>query len=189
MKIAIVLVLTRNALGVQQVPPNIVIYAIALVTTVFIMTPVFGDMHAHVNNDISQLKDIDYIKENYSSIIEPLRNFMRHNTDPELHQKMMLNAEKFWTESYKDSINVSNMLILIPSFVLSELESAFKMGVLIYIPFLIVDLLVSNVLLALGMQMVSPMTVSLPLKILLFVMVSGWTNILDVFYISYSTSV
>jgi len=112
---------------------------------------------------------------------------MQRNTAPDVQTHLLGNAEKMWPKNLVQNVmkDHQNLLLLIPSFVLSELQSGFKIAFLIFIPFLVVDLVVSNVLLALGMQMVSPMTISLPLKILLFVMVSGWTRLLDGLFYSY----
>jgi type III secretion protein R len=110
---------------------------------------------------------------------------MHKNTDPDIVIHLQENAQRMWPKKMADSVTPENMLLIIPAFVLSELQNGFKIGFLIFIPFIVVDLIVSNILLALGMQMVSPMTVSLPLKILLFVLISGWTRLLDGLFYSY----
>lgn len=110
---------------------------------------------------------------------------MLKNADPDILTHLQENAQRMWPKTMADSLTHDSLMLLIPSFVLSELQNGFKIGFLIFIPFIVVDLIVSNVLLALGMQMVSPMTISLPLKILLFVLVSGWTRLLDGLFYSY----
>ncbi|MGF6566774.1 type III secretion system export apparatus subunit SctR [Kosakonia cowanii] len=185
LKITMVLQLTRNAMGVQQVPPTMALNGIALAATLFIMAPVFSDMTDRLKAipvDFSSMERLEYTTANG---IEPLKTFMRKNTDPDIVIHLQENAQRMWPKRMADSVTPENMLLIIPAFVLSELQNGFKMGFLIFIPFIVVDLIVSNILLALGMQMVSPMTVSLPLKILLFVLISGWTRLLDGLFYSY----
>lgn len=185
LKITMVLQLTRNAMGVQQVPPTMALNGIALAATLFIMAPVFSDMTDRLKAvpvDFSSMERLEYTAANG---IEPLKTFMRKNTDPDIVIHLQENAQRMWPKRMADSVTPDNMLLIIPAFVLSELQNGFKIGFLIFIPFIVVDLIVSNILLALGMQMVSPMTVSLPLKILLFVLISGWTQLLDGLFYSY----
>ena len=185
LKITMVLQLTRNAMGVQQVPPTMALNGIALAATLFIMAPVFSDMTDRLKAipvDFSSMERLEYTTANG---IEPLKTFMRKNTDPDIVIHLQENAQRMWPKKMADSVTPDNMLLIIPAFVLSELQNGFKIGFLIFIPFIVVDLIVSNILLALGMQMVSPMTVSLPLKILLFVLISGWTRLLDGLFYSY----
>ncbi|MBP2169566.1 type III secretion protein R [Erwinia toletana] len=185
LKISMVLQLTRNAMGVQQVPPTMALNGIALAATLFIMAPVFSDMSQRVKAlplDLSSMERLEYTLGNG---IEPLKKFMTHNTDPDIVVHLQENSQRMWPPEMASTVKPDNMLLAIPAFVLSELQNGFKIGFLIFIPFIVVDLIVSNVLLALGMQMVSPMTVSLPLKILLFVLISGWTRLLDGLFYSY----
>jgi len=185
LKITMVLQLTRNAMGVQQVPPTMALNGIALAATLFIMAPVFSDMTDRLKAipvDFSSMERLEYTAANG---IEPLKTFMRKNTEPDIVIHLQENAQRMWPKKMADSVTPDNMLLIIPAFVLSELQNGFKIGFLIFIPFIVVDLIVSNILLALGMQMVSPMTVSLPLKILLFVLISGWTRLLDGLFYSY----
>ena len=185
LKITMVLQLTRNAMGVQQVPPTMALNGIALAATLFIMAPVFSDMTDRLKAipvDFSSMERLEYTTANG---IEPLKTFMRKNTDPDIVIHLQENAQRMWPKRMADSVTPENMLLIIPAFVLSELQNGFKIGFLIFIPFIVVDLIVSNILLALGMQMVSPMTLSLPLKILLFVLISGWTRLLDGLFYSY----
>ncbi|WLS77858.1 type III secretion system export apparatus subunit SctR [Erwinia pyri] len=185
LKISMVLMLTRNAMGVQQVPPNMAIYGIALAASLFVMAPVFNEMSQRVKTVPIDTQSADRLDYTVSNGVEPLKRFMVKNTDPDILTHLQENAQRMWPKEMADSVQHDSPLLLIPSFVLSELQNGFKIGFLIFIPFIVVDLIVSNVLLALGMQMVSPMTISLPLKILLFVLVSGWTRLLDGLFYSY----
>lgn len=185
LKISMVLLLTRNAMGVQQIPPNMAIYGIALAATLFVMAPVFNEMSEHVKAVPIDMKTPEKLDSTTHNAIEPLQHFMLKNADPDILTHLQENAQRMWPKTMADSLTHDSLMLLIPSFVLSELQNGLKIGFLIFIPFIVVDLIVSNVLLALGMQMVSPMTISLPLKILLFVLVSGWTRLLDGLFYSY----
>ncbi|PZL85108.1 EscR/YscR/HrcR family type III secretion system export apparatus protein [Pantoea sp. ARC270] len=185
LKITMVLQLTRNAMGVQQVPPTMALNGIALAATLFIMAPVLSEMTDRLKAMPVDFSSMDRLDDTAANGIEPLKTFMRKNSDPDIVIHLQENAQRMWPEKMAKTVTPDNMLLIIPAFVLSELQNGFKIGFLIFIPFIVVDLIVSNILLALGMQMVSPMTVSLPLKILLFVLISGWTRLLDGLFYSY----
>ncbi|AIA70910.1 type III secretion protein [Pectobacterium atrosepticum SCRI1043] len=185
LKIAIVLLITRNAIGVQQVPPNMALYGIALAATMFVMAPVFQDISKRVQEKPLDMTDITSLQASVTYGLEPLQTFMSRNVDPDILTHLHENSLQMWPASLSEKVNTQNLLLVIPAFVLSELQAGFKIGFLIYIPFIVIDLIVSNVLLALGMQMVAPMTLSLPLKLLLFVLVNGWTRLLDGLFYSY----
>jgi flagellar biosynthetic protein FliP len=167
-KILVVLALTRNALGLPTSPPNQVLTGIALFLTIFVMGPVFSDI-----NDIAVQPYLDgtiTASQAYDAGEAPLKTFLLDNTrDDELKLMIGLSGE----EKPADAESVS-MLTLVPAFVLSELKSAFIIGLVIFIPFLVLDMLVSAALMAMGMMMVPPSVVSLPFKLLLFVVVDGW---------------
>jgi type III secretion protein R len=185
LKIASVLLITRNAIGVQQVPPNMALYGIALAATLFVMAPVFSEMATIAQEHPLQLNDTKGLGKSAQALLAPLQGFMSHNVEPDVLTHLHENALRMWPKAMAEAASREDLLLLIPAFVLSELQAAFEIGFLIYIPFIVIDLIVSNLLLALGMQMVSPMTISLPLKILLFVVVSGWTRLLDSLFYSY----
>lgn len=174
LKLSIVFSLLRNALGVQQVPPNIAIYGLALVLTIFIMAPVGLDVHARLQdeplpNDIGAL--LQHIDDH---ALVPYRDFLQRNTDTE--QVTFFNdiVQTKWPERYRNSVKPNSLLILMPAFTLTQLTEAFKIGLLLYLPFVAIDLIVSNILLAMGMMMVSPITISLPFKLLIFILIDGW---------------
>ncbi|WP_456600144.1 flagellar type III secretion system pore protein FliP [Blastococcus sp. SYSU DS0616] len=170
-KIIVVLGLTRNALGMATSPPNQVLTGIALFLTLFVMGPVFSDI-----NELAVQPYMDgamSVSQAYDAGVGPLREFLLANTrEDELKLMIGLSGE----EAPADATAVS-MTTLIPAFVLSELKSAFIIGLVIFIPFLVLDMLVSAALMALGMMMVPPTIVSLPFKLLLFVVVDGWALI------------
>ncbi|CCG01780.1 flagellar type III secretion system pore protein FliP [Blastococcus saxobsidens] len=179
-KIIVVLGLTRNALGMATSPPNQVLTGIALFLTLFVMGPVFSDI-----NELAVQPYMDgamSVSQAYDAGVGPLREFLLANTrEDELKLMIGLSGE----EAPADAAAVS-MTTLIPAFVLSELKSAFIIGMVIFIPFLVLDMLVSASLMALGMMMVPPTIVSLPFKLLLFVVVDGWALITTALVGSYA---
>nr|WP_298141146.1 type III secretion system export apparatus subunit SctR [uncultured Pseudomonas sp.] len=185
LKISMVLLITRNAIGVQQVPPNMAVYGIALAATLFVMAPVFGEMGERLKDDNLDLSTMETLQDGAKHVLEPLQKFMSRNTDPDILTHLMDNSARMWPAEMASKVKRDDFLLIVPAFVLSELQAGFKIGFLVYIPLIVIDLIVSNILLALGMQMVSPMTLALPLKILLFVLASGWTRLLDGLFYSY----
>lgn len=185
LKIVIVLMITRNAIGVQQVPPGMAINGIALAATLFIMAPVGYEMAEIVKVSPLDLTRVGALQQTGMEAIKPLRTFMLRNSDPDILTHLLENAMRMWPAQMAQEVQREDLILLAPAFVLSQLQAGFEIGFLIYIPFIVIDLIVSNLLLALGMQMVSPMTISLPLKLLLFVMVSGWSRLLDSLFFSY----
>lgn len=170
-RIIIVLSLVRQALGLQQTPPNSILIALALFLTIYAMTPVIGEIQAtalapYFAGDI-------LFGEALHSAIEPLKSFMLSQTD-EAHFLRIVEMSGSAIPTNTEEISFFH---LIPSFMLSELTLAFQMAFLIFLPFLLIDLLVASSLMALGMIMVPPITVSLPLKIMVFVLIDGWTLI------------
>ena len=186
-KLVVVFHILRNAIGVQQTPPNIVLNGIAIIITIFIMAPIGME-----TKDTFKAQDIaldDYKNPKYSKALEnsaqPLVSFLKRNTKTADINFFINTTKKLWPKKYHDKATDKNLLILMPAFVISELTSAFKIGFLIYLPFVIIDLIIANVLLSLGMMMMSPMTVSTPFKLLLFVLVEGWLGLLQSLILSY----
>jgi type III secretion protein R len=180
LKISIVLVIVKNAIGVQQVPPSIAIYGIAMATTLFVMAPVFKQvMEAAPSKDEWQQATEKFDLDRLKAAAEPMRQFMLKNTLPEQREHFRELAVRQWPAGMSAELAGSDYVCLIPAFVVSELQLAFEIGFVLYVPFVVIDLLISNLLLALGMQMVSPMTISLPLKMLLFVMLDGWSRLVE----------
>ena len=185
LKIVIVLMITRNAIGVQQVPPGMAINGIALAATLFIMAPVGYEMAEIVKVSPLDLTSVGALQQTGVEAIKPLRTFRMRNSDPDILTHLLENTARMWPAQMAQEVQREDLILLVPAFVLSQLQAGFEIGFLIYIPFIVIDLIVSYLLLALGMQMVSPMTISLPLKLLLFVMVSGWSRLLDSLFLSY----
>lgn len=178
-RIAIVLSLTRNALGLQGVPPNQVIVGLSLFLSLFVMGPTLQAM----NDDALQPYLDGRIQqgEAYNRATGPMRVFMLDNTRT-AELDLMMDATPGGRPATIEEVGLTT---IIPAFVLSELKTAFLMGFVIFIPFLIIDLVVASVLMSLGMMMLPPVFVSLPFKLLLFVLVGGWSLIVETLLASY----
>ncbi len=188
MKIVVVLSLLRSALGVQQSPPNQVINGVAFLLSIYIMYPTGLKMYdaatAVVNQraapeSLMSAGSSTYILALVEAAREPLRDFLKRNSSVK-HQALFYRiAYRVLPENYRPGLKPDDFMILVPSFITSQLKDAFEIGVLIYIPFFVIDLVVSNVLLAMGMMMLSPVTISMPLKLFLLVMLDGWTMLIE----------
>ena len=185
LKISVVLFLIRNALGVQQTPPNLVLYGIALILAVYVTSPLIGEMYAEIEGRSITLERPEELKELGEALRTPLQAHLSRFAHPDERGFFMHATESVWSEQARAELRDDDLVVLIPAFVSSELTRAFEIGFLLYIPFLVIDLLVANVLMAMGMMMVSPTLISIPLKIFLFVAVSGWSRLMHGLILSY----
>lgn len=178
-RIVIVLGFVRTSLGTQQMPPNQVLIGLALFLTLFIMSPTISTINEvalqpYIKGEITQTEALDK-----ASV--PMKEFMFKHTRPK-DIKLFLDYTKTETpQSYEDI----PMSVMIPAFAISELKTGFQMGFMIFIPFLIIDIVVASVLMAMGMMMLPPVMISLPFKILLFILVDGWYLVVKQLLISY----
>lgn len=170
-RFAVVLGLTRNAIGVQSIPPSQVLLGLALFLTFFVMGPILGSINEEAVQPLLA-GEIDQ-SEAIAAGFEPLRDFMLAQTRPEDLELFMSMADDERPAS-RDEVAATT---LIPAFVVSELRTAFIIGFIIFVPFLVIDLIISAVLMSMGMVMLPPVFISLPLKLLLFVLVDGWSLI------------
>lgn len=166
-RIVIVLSFLRNALGLQQMPPNQVLIGLALFLTLFIMAPVGQDINNNAIKPYTEGKITQ--QEAYQNAIKPLKNFMLKQTRQN-DLNLFVSLAKIKVNNPEDL----PMRVVIPSFIISELKTAFEIGFIIYIPFLIIDIIVASVLMSMGMFMLPPVLISLPFKVLLFILVDGW---------------
>lgn len=185
-KLSVVLSLVRNALGIQQIPPNMVINGLALVLSVYIMAPVGIDMYTIISDAANTGGNFQTILKESGRAREPLRDFLVKHSEKKERIFFAQSAKKLWQNDAAQNLKDKDLVVLIPAFTVHELAGAFKIGFLIYLPFVIIDLIISNILLAMGMMMVSPMTISLPFKLLLFVLVDGWTKLIHALVLSYA---
>ena len=184
-KLVIVFSLIRNALGIQQIPPNMALNGLALILTIYIMMPVITASYDIVAQEEIDLNNKEALLQTFAAASQPYRAFLLKNSSHKEREFFMETAHDLWGEEYTKDMKEDNLLILLPSFTVSELTTAFEMGFLIYLPFIVIDLIISNILLAMGMMMVSPMTISLPFKLLLFVFLDGWTYLIHGLVLSY----
>lgn len=178
-RIVIVLSFVRNALGLQQMPPNQVIIGLALILNLFFMAPIIDDIKVHaydpyVSEQIGQTEAIE-------AAMQPLRGFM-------LEQTYKQDLDMFMGMAKIESVPTISDIpskVLVPAFITSELKRAFQIGFFIFIPFLVIDMIVASTLMSMGMMMLPPTVISLPFKILLFVLVDGWGLIIKTLFESF----
>ncbi|MBR0459367.1 MAG: type III secretion system export apparatus subunit SctR [Victivallales bacterium] len=190
LKIVVVMSLIRNALGIQSIPPNMVINAMALILTFYIMAPLMNQSWDILQQGLKDNKpEVIYQTDIAARAAEPFRGFLKRNTAESHIVFFASTAERLWAKTEVDAqgnpikvpavVDPDSFYILVPSFCVSELTRAFQIGFLVYLPFIAIDIIISNILLAMGMMMVSPVTISLPFKLLLFVMVNGWARLIQ----------
>ncbi|MGR5210674.1 flagellar type III secretion system pore protein FliP [Vibrio rotiferianus] len=167
-RIIVVLAILRQALGLQQSPPNRVLVGIALSLTILIMRPVWSDIYDNAFQPYDK-GEITLIQA-FTVAEKPVRNFMLAQT----HQSALEQMLRIANEPIDQNIEDISFAVVLPAFVISELKTAFQIGFMLFIPFLIIDLVVASVLMAMGMMMLSPLIVSLPFKLMVFVLVDGW---------------
>lgn len=182
-KIAVVLSIVRQAIGTQQIPPTQVITGLAIVLTIYIMTPVGLEIYQQSKDVFLAQKTptksltqatVGQILEVSSNAQHPIRRFLikhAHLKDRDMFYKLAWRMRK---PQDRATLTDKDFTVIVPAFVISELKEAFQIGFILFVPFLVIDMVVANILMALGMQMLSPTTISLPFKILLFVLVDGW---------------
>jgi type III secretion protein R len=187
LKISIVLFLIRNAMGTQTVPPNLVLYAVALVLALYVSAPMLGEVLTRLTDPTMDLTTIPGITRAAEGAAAPVRAFLVRFTSEAERQSLLATAARIWPPEAHARATSEDLLVLMPSFVLAELRRAFEIGFLIYLPFIAVDLIVSNVLMAMGMMMVSPLVISVPFKLFVFVLVDGWSRLVNGLLLSYAT--
>lgn len=179
-RIVIVLGFVRSSLGTQQMPPNQVLVGLALFLTLFVMSPTLTTINdvalqPYIKGEISQTEAL-----NKAAV--PMKKFMYSHTRPKDLQLFMSYTKTEKPKSYEDI----PITVMVPAYAISELKTAFQMGFMIFIPFLIIDIVVASVLMAMGMMMLPPVMISLPFKILLFVLVDGWYLVVKSLLVSFS---
>ena len=185
LKISVVMFLVRNALGIQQTPPNLVLYAIALMLTLYVSAPVLSDVYGRLNSQTLNLNTVEGIAEAGARVREPIKAYLTRFSHENERKFFLAATERIWPESARAELKEDDLLVLLPAFVSSELTRAFEIGFLLYLPFLVVDLVVANILMAMGMIMVAPTLISIPLNLFLFVTVDGWSRLLHGLILSY----
>ena len=196
MKMVIVLSLLRQALGVQNAPPNQVLNGMALLMAIYVMFPTATAMYEESKTYIQHESplpnapmfsdtSVNYLVTIVDKSKGPLITFLTKNTLQKHRSYFLQLAKQKFPPEWRNKINSKDLIILIPAYITSQVKNAFEIGVLIYLPFFVIDLVTSNILLAMGMMMLSPLTIALPLKLLLLVMVDGWTLLVQGVVLTY----
>ncbi len=177
-KISTVLQIVKSAIGAQSIPSNTVVMALATALTLIAMAPVGQRIFDRVSPILATHKAKEdstaLIEKGIEAVREPMREFLKANASEKERSRFFTVAKNARSEAERAKVGADDLSVLVPAFVVTELTEAFAIGFLVYLPFLVIDLVVANVLLALGMQMLNPTQVSLPFKLLLFVAIDGW---------------
>lgn len=187
-KLVVVLSLLRNAMGLQQVPPNVVMNGLALILSIYVMYPVGVEMQDRLAELPTQGKASTTQMVAAADVAkEPLREFLLKHSRPLERAFFLKTAQRSLKPEQAQALSERDFLVVVPAFTVSELTVAFEIGFLIFLPFLVIDLVIANILMAMGMQMLSPTTVSLPFKLLLFVLIDGWVKLTHGLVLTYQT--
>ena len=187
-KISTVLQIVRGAIGAANVPTNTIIMALSVVLTLVAMAPLgakIAEGAGPILRDAQALPATDQVSRLVEVVREPLRGFLGANASPKERKRFLALARHARPAEERASLSERHLIVLMPAFVVTELVEAFALGFALFLPFLIIDLVVSNVLLALGMQMTNPSQVSLPFKLLLFVAIDGWGLLAQALVVGY----
>ncbi len=184
-KIAVVIFIVRNALGVQQLPPNIILYGLSLILSVYIAMPVLNEAYTNLEANGFEYQTIEEWQNAGELALDPLKEFLKRHTDTKQLEFFSSSTTQIWGEGLAQSTSSDSMAILVPSFLLSELTRAFEIGFLLYLPFMAIDIIVTTILVAMGMLMVPPTTISIPFKLMLFVFLDGWTKLVHGLILTY----
>lgn len=174
-KIIVVLSIVRSALGTQQAPPTMVLTGLAAVLSAHIMSPTMEHMWKAAQELTVATGSVEQLATQAPPVLLPLKEFLLKHGSAEERSRFVDLARELRGEGESASVSESDLAVVVPAFVVTELKEAFQLGFLMFLPFLVLDMVVANVLLALGMQSLSPSQVSLPFKLLLFVAVDGWS--------------
>jgi type III secretion protein R len=185
LKISVVMFILRNATGLQQTPPTLVLYSIALILTVYVSLPLMDDVSNRLAANPLDFSSLDKLQSSANVVKEPVKTHLMRYAKPAERQFFLSATARIWPESYRANVKDDDFVVLLPAFVSSELTRAFEIGFLLFLPFLIIDVIVSNILMAMGMMMVSPTVISLPLKLFMFVAVDGWSRLMHGLILSY----
>ncbi|CAN7379627.1 type III secretion system export apparatus subunit SctR [Trinickia sp. LjRoot230] len=184
-KIVVVLGLVRNALGVQQVPPNMVLNGIAIIVSCYVLLPVGQAAMQNMRNGDNSAQGVTAMLQAADAAREPFRQFLIKHTHERERAFFVRSASALWPKEVASAVKSDDLIILAPSFTLTELNDAFKIGFLLYIAFIIVDIVIANVLMAMGLNQVNPTNVAIPFKLLLFVATDGWSMLIHGLVLTY----
>ncbi len=175
LKVSVVLFILRHGLGLQQTPPAIVLYGLAVVITGYVSAPLLGEIQARLASAGFDVASPGGLARAYEAVAEPMRAFLSSHAGERERDLMVEAAGRVWPDPAAANVGRDDLGVLLPAFVTSELRRAFQVGFLLYLPFVVIDLVVTAVLMAMGMSQVQPNTIAVPLKLFLFVAVEGWS--------------
>lgn len=184
-KVVVVLGLLRNALGVQQVPPNMVLNGIAILVSVYVMAPIGMTAAKSLSGQTISPQSSQAVFQAASAAREPFRQFLIKHTQEREKRFFMRSASIVWPKEEAQALQENDLIVLAPAFTLTELTDAFKIGFLLYVTFIVIDLIIANVLLSMGLNQVSPTNVAIPFKLLLFVVMDGWSTLIHGLVLTY----
>lgn len=187
-KISVVLGLLRNAMGVQQVPANMVLNGIAIIVSCYVMAPVFMDASQALNARSADTRDgssAQSLVRAADAARAPFRDFLNKHAHEREKTFFLKSAETIWPADRAKQLQKDDLIVLAPAFLLSELSEAFRIGFLLYLVFVVIDIVIANILLAMGLSQVTPTNVAIPLKLLLFVVLDGWSRLIHGLVLTY----
>jgi len=184
-KIVVVLGLLRNALGVQQVPPNMVLNGIAILVSIYVMAPIGIAASKTLEHQEISAQSSQALIQAFSAAREPFRAFLIKHAQEREKRFFLRSASVVWPKEQAAELKEDDLIVLAPAFTLTEMTEAFKIGFMLYIAFIVIDLIVANILLAMGLNQVTPTNVAIPFKLLLFVVMDGWSTLIHGLVMSY----
>jgi len=186
-KIVVVLGLLRNAIGVQQVPPNMVLNGVALIVSCYIMSPVLMEaaQGMGLTGTNAPASNAQQLLQAADSAREPFRRFLKRHAAEREKLFFLKSAAIIWPAAQAQNLQADDLIVLAPAFLLTELAAAFRIGFLLYLAFIVIDIVIANVLLAMGLSQVTPTNVAIPFKLLLFVVLDGWSRLVHGLVLTY----
>lgn len=185
-KIVVVLGLLRNALGVQQVPPNTVLNGVAILATVYVMAPVGIQAYQATQGAAAHnASSSQVVIAALGAAREPFRTFLKHHAGERERRFFLRSASVVWPRAIAAQLHDDDLIVLAPAFTLTELTDAFKIGFMLYLAFIVIDLVIANTLMAMGLNQVQPTNVAIPFKLLLFVAMDGWSALIHGLVLTY----
>ncbi|MGF6483168.1 type III secretion protein R [Paraburkholderia atlantica] len=184
-KIVVVLGLLRNALGVQQVPPNMVLNGIAILVSIYVMAPIGIAASKQLQSQSIAPQSSQAMIQIFDATEEPFRAFLKAHAQEREKRFFVHSANMVWPKQEAQALKEDDLIVLAPAFTLTELTEAFKIGFMLYIAFIVVDLIIANVLVAMGLNQITPTNVAIPFKLLLFVVMDGWSTLIHGLVMSY----
>ncbi|WP_374729518.1 type III secretion system export apparatus subunit SctR [Caballeronia calidae] len=184
-KIVVVLGLLRNALGVQQVPPNMVLNGIAILASIYIMGPIEIEALNAAKAQRGNGDSVNMLFDAVEVVTPQFQSFLVKHTREREKVFFLKSAKVIWPKEQAEKLSKDDLIVLAPAFTLSELTDAFRIGFILYIAFVIIDLIVANILIAMGLSQVQPTNVAIPFKLLIFVLMDGWSTLIHGLILTY----